>query len=386
LFYLNSQFYDGLAFAFLPAKKPISQAGVHCASRLHSNQPNNLGDENMKMSKVLLAAVTAAPMLIAQPTATSFVSLKTTSIGETPLKQRLSIPPDGGVMCDGAGNVYAMRSDTEGWKVHRLPIQEITSKGGWGTEFQAPKSLSGYALRGGFVGHDGRVYMLVYTGKDTYVVEFAPNGSVNAQTKLDMDRFVDIWHLAVFKSGEFLLVGTADKDRRTPFTAVYAANGKQIKKIYEPEDEDAYRQGKIAPEQRTRVDNNNNFVWGGDVAAGSDGNVYLLRGGYPSLVYVISPAGEVLNKLRIDTGNPEFIANSLKFYAGHLAIGFDRQAGDDQIPIKIIDLQGNSVADYKAGGNFSGGAPILACYNSEGITMLPSYSESTLYLLKAKLP
>jgi len=37
-----------------------------------------------------------------------------------------------------------------------------------------------------------------------------------------------------------------------------------------------------------------------DVAAGSDGTVYLLHGASCPLIYVISPDGDVVRKLRID--------------------------------------------------------------------------------------
>jgi hypothetical protein len=57
--------------------------------------------------------------------------------------------------------------------------------------------------------------------------------------------FVQLLHLAVFKSGEYLavgLTGTIGENAphlRKPFTAVFAADGRLVKKIYEPEDEDA---------------------------------------------------------------------------------------------------------------------------------------------------
>jgi hypothetical protein len=50
---------------------------------------------------------------------------------------------------------------------------------------------------------------------------------------------VDGFHLAVFKSGEYLVAGLTGKNSHTPFKAVFAADGRLVKKIYEPEDEEA---------------------------------------------------------------------------------------------------------------------------------------------------
>jgi hypothetical protein len=41
----------------------------------------------------------------------------------------------------------------------------------------------------------------------------------------------------------------------------------------------------------------------GDVVAGADGNAYLMRRTNPTIVYVISPASEVLRRLSLDPGN-----------------------------------------------------------------------------------
>jgi hypothetical protein len=122
----------------------------------------------------------------------------------------------------------------------------------------------------------------------------------------------------------------------------------------------------------------------GDIAVGSDGNAYLLHGTSPSLIYVISPAGVVVRKLRITVDDSDMVASSIKAYGGRLAIEFV-QSSDAGISIKVIDLKGNPVADYRmdAIGTYS---LALACFGSEGLTMVPYFAETKLYLLKAKLP
>jgi hypothetical protein len=127
----------------------------------------------------------------------------------------------------------------------------------------------------------------------------------------------------------------------------------------------------------------NTFASMVDIAVGSDGNVYLLHGTSPTLIYVISPAGAVVRKVRISADDSDLVARSIKAYGGRLAIGFVRPS-DAGVSIKAIDLKGNPIADYRidAVGAYS---VALACYNSEGLTLVPYFAETNLYLLKAKL-
>jgi hypothetical protein len=380
LYYRNGELHVGFPPGFFRAKKTSGLTGVSYAPLI---QRSNLGGETMKMSAFLLASVCGvAPMLCAQQVATTAVSLKATTKVEAPLSHPMDVK--GPAMCDGRGNVYALQLVATHWS----PIQEITPDAKLAGNFGLPGSFPG-DVRNVLVGQDGRVYQLAKSRQDSYVVEFTPDGSVKAKTKLEVDPYVEGWHLAVFKSGEYLLVGgtvvatrTGIKEERTPFTAVFAADGRLVKKIYEPEAEEARQKGESDVKIGVTIDNSN-FLTAGDVAAGSDGNVYLLRGGYPSLVYVISPSGEVLRKLRVDTGNPDLVAENVKFYAGRLAIQFYGLGAAHQNLIKVMDLKGNAIADYEVGADEY---PILACYDSEGFTMIPAHSETKLQLLKVKLP
>jgi len=369
-------------------------AGVPNSADVRSDERNTLGGGTMRISPLLLAGVCMVPMLCAQPATTPVANLRTTAISGTPVGHKVLADGNDDITCDAAGNIYFLSEDP-GAKPGRLPIQEVTAEAKWGSVFRVPDSILG-AARGVFVTPDGIVYRLVqgakgsppkYTDRGYYVLQFAPDGSVRAETKLELQpNRVSAWHLAVFKSGEFLVAGAVGEDphdpfyHQSPFTAVFARDGKLVKKIYEPEDEEARQKGEVDWVQGEVQDNSRNFVYAGGAAAGSDGNVYLLRGGYPSLVYVISPAGEVIRKLRVDAGSRDRIAQGIKFYDGRLAIGFDAADRADQELIKVIDLNGNLVADYGVGG---AEASRLACYGPEGFTMLPT-GLTTLHLLKAK--
>jgi hypothetical protein len=58
--------------------------------------------------------------------------------------------------------------------------------------------------------------------------------------------FVEAWHFAVFKSGGYLLLGQTGDHLRTPFTGVFAADGRLAKKIFESEDDDARQEAEGA--------------------------------------------------------------------------------------------------------------------------------------------
>lgn len=123
----------------------------------------------------------------------------------------------------------------------------------------------------------------------------------------------------MFESDRFLVSGESGKDLRTPYTALFGANGKLAKQIYEAEDEDAPRKAELGDAEVTHNDERGNiFAERGDVTLGSDGNVYLLHGTSP-LVCVISPTGEVLRKMRIGVDSGLLFRN-VRSYKDRLAI------------------------------------------------------------------
>jgi len=325
----------------------------------------------MKMTTMLLAGLCGvAPALCAQQVASPAVRLKATIVGETPLDRPTAL---NSAACDGAGNVYTQRMP--GPEDSRPPIQEITTEAKLGATFQLPLGYPGDG-GAGFVNRDGVVYMAVHTRSGVYVEEFAPDGSVRAKTKLEADSYVQPLLLAVFKSGEYLLAGLTGTGLHTPFTAVFARDGRMVKKIYEPEDEEARQQAEAGGWK---------FVMLGDVSAGTDGNVYLLHSGSHPLVYAVSSAGDVIRKLRIETGHPDLTARSIKFHGGRLAIGFDVLAESGKQLIKVVDTQGNPIGEYGVGDREINRLA-LACYDSKGFTLVSESGESKLSLFRAKLP
>jgi hypothetical protein len=371
-----------------------------------SNQRDKFGGDPVKTPPSLLASLCgAASMLCAQQASIPFVNVKAAAAGEMPLPTPTSTVMVGRATCDNEGDVYTRLFDPEEPKTSfHAPIEELTPDGRLAGNFPAEDAFQGHAVAEAFFVHPtGTVYELFVHDRVYEVVQFGHDGSVKARTKLELDvqsAQVQAWQLTVFKSGEYLLAGLTLKDPNgqfpegwaasglhyhTPFTAIFGADGRIIKKIYEPEDEESRERSETGdPAYASQITyEGNNFVTLGDAAIGPDGNAYLLRGGPAPMIYVISPKGEVVRKLRIDAGDPNeaphLAQGSIRFYDGRLVIGFGGR-------IAIIDLKGSPVASYKvAADGLEDGALSLACYNSHGLSMIGA-DKAKLSLLKAKLP
>jgi hypothetical protein len=373
-YYRNWQVSDDLPVTLLHARKAAAAANVSLKGQ------DYFGGEPVKTPAILLAGICGvAPALCAQQGAAQAVDLKTIKI-ELPLSHPTQMIDK--IACDSEGDIYARVWAGDESLTTRLPVREITPDGVLGRNFGVTDASQNTDLaKGIFVSRTGDLYQVARTASGVYAVEFAKDGSVKSATKLEADPRLDPWQLAVFKTGGFLLTGLTGRDRRAPYTAVFDANGKLVKKIYEPEDEEARLKAEGGDIEYTNSNVGNRFVGAGDVAAAEDGNVYLLRGTSPALVYVVSPAGDVVRKLHIDAGDPDLVAGDIKSYAGRLAIGF---RGSNNLVV-VTDLQGKTLASYTV-DRHKPDLPALACFDSSGFTFATVYAEKGLYLLKAKLP
>jgi hypothetical protein len=346
----------------------------------------------------ILFAVTVfivAPMLWTQEVAKRVVNLTANQAAEIPANASMWML---NAQCDQEGAVYTQpfRGDAIGRPEFYQAVIEKITPGLKSTEiFRFDGAFPDSAEARAFFVQQDAVYVLATTKRSLSVLEFAKDGSIKTQTKLGIDFFLVPSHLAVFKSGEYLVVGLTGSigetspHLHTPFTGVFARDGHLLKRIYEPEDEVARQRAEGEDPQYFRCcsQSGNEFVgWNADATSGSDGNVYLLHGTSPLLVYAISPKGEILRKLQIEPGSSDLTANSIKFYAGHLAVGFNWVNDMPPTLIKVFDLNGDSLADYKVNEGAKDSDPILACYNAEGFTLLPRVAEKNLRLLTAKVP
>ena len=290
----------------------------------------------------------------------------------------------GAPKCDGSGNIYARparkASDNSADEYLLAPIKQVTPEGKMGRTFRLTDAWQDFAGRGMFVDRSGTVYEAAVAPGGVHVVEFAKDGSVKSKTKLETGKDVDPLHLAVFESGRFLVSGESGKNLHTPYTALFEANGKLVKQIYEPEDEDARSKAELGDTEFAHYNDGrgNNFVEVGDVTVGSDGNVYLLHG-TSALVYVISSAGDVVRKMRIGVADSGFTLRGIKSYQGRLAIGF---AKFGHIEVRLTNLEGVPIGNYGLDSDKSE-VPSLACYDSRGFTFVTSASSGSAYLFSA---
>jgi len=306
-------------------------------------------------------------------------------------------------MCDAAGNLYT-RQNEAGFSMREFAtqaFQKITPTGSASAAFRVTDAVPGTGTkpvvgRDFFVTASGRVFQLAWVVRDdVYVVEFAQDGSVKSRTQLQTyGRVKSPYHLAVFDTGEYLLTGDAGKDGLVPFTAVFAPDGRLLKEIREPEDEEASRNASPADRDSRSLatvggNGGTDFVRFGGVAMGSDGNAYLLHGTTSfALVYVISSGGDVVRKLRIDSGTSDLIARSIKYYAGRLAIEFDQLDASGTLGnvITLSDPKGNLIARYTIDPVEDHDSLYLAGYGANGFTFTPYYHRNKLYMIQAKLP
>jgi len=330
----------------------------------------------------LSIAILGGPALRAQDvTAVPNKSLKTATRINLPATRPMDMV--GAARCDGSGNIYARLANQEGGPDGYLlaPIRQITPAGRMGVIFKVggtwPEVGAG---RGVSVDSNGVVYQAAIAFGGVYVVAFAKDGSVKSKTKLATGEYVDPWHLAVFDSGRFLVSGTAGKDLHTPYVGVFEAEGALVRRIYEPEDEEARKKADLKDSEFTHDNGRgNDFVDRGDATLGPDGNVYLLHGTSSVLLYVISERGEVIRKIRIGANGSGLAFRGISANAGQLAIGLARFGRTE---VHITSLDGGLLGSYNLDGN-EADVLSLACYYSRGFTFVGTGSKGA-YLLSAE--
>jgi hypothetical protein len=294
----------------------------------------------------------------------------------------------GKARCDASGDLYIRVMPSGDIDPSRAPIKEISADGHLKKTFSLPEDKKQVSAMDFFVSHDGNVYEQEYTRNGTVdVAEFSNDGLFRSSIQLDAEPFIP-YQIVVFQTGDLLLSGTLANPGghlHTPFTALFDSSGKLLKKIYEPED-DNYRQKAEAkdPDFTTDAGSSNAAVYEGDATIGSDGNAYLLRS-TPSaaLVYVISPKGEVVRKLRVDPPEPGLTGQDLRSTTNNLAISFLQKHSTIGIS-RVVDLKGNLIADYRATDEkvFPG---LPGCYVSSGFVFLGHDAEHNVYVRKAEV-
>ncbi|MBZ5531609.1 MAG: hypothetical protein LAO20_09270 [Acidobacteriia bacterium] len=341
---------------------------------------------------LLLAQIAAAQKEPAAPsgaagTNESPLVLNAGTITKTQLQGR----PMAKVTCDEDGNVYTrlyVHEKAIDGTLFQVPIQQVKADGSLGRLFTTAESqLKDLSIADFFVGAKGEMYELGWTPKkEVYVLAFGDDGAIRSKTKLEAPFFM-AYQFAVFKSGEFLVSGTQGQDQHEPFTAVFDASGRMVKKLSSPEDEGFKKSAETGDSNsisQSTGGTGNASVELGEAVAGSDGNVYLLRSSSPAVVYAISPAGEIVRTVNVDSGDPALFPTGMKASPGRLALVFHKGRGATQADgiVRVVDLQGNSVANYLLNSLWGGGA--LTCYVPPGFIFANTKSDGFVYFYHAE--
>jgi len=253
--------------------------------------------------------------------------------------------------CDGSGNFYLMTSVDA-----NSGIRKLNAKGDRLAVFVANSASDVDVLVATFfsVTPDGDVYQLAFLrkSKDRVVLVFNKDGTYKTHIKLDTDFTWIPSEVAAFPSGDFLVTGLRnnpdrDVNVKLPFTAIFSSSGNMKKQISLQDDkliEDLASSGDshVVPPTHPL---GNVAVEGGQMEAGEDGNIYLMRRMSPAIFYAISPGGEVVKRFFVDAGSADLSPIAMHLSGTRIAILFRNPQTREQI-IKVVDLSGKKVATY----------------------------------------
>ncbi len=288
------------------------------------------------------------------------------------------------LQCDADGNVY-LRSDSDGFPA----IHKITPKGERTATFVA-SSCSDIKVRHtgqSFVAPDGRVYQVAFpVDQQPYVLIFDDDGTCHSKIKLDTPFSFMPYQLVVFPSrGNMLISGTRwrpQSKQYVPYTALFSSSGTILKDVDLESDPEKPKDatGKAHPEDAPAELHS---VSGGAMLLAGDNNVYLIRKEAAPTIYAISEGGSVTLSFRVDSGDPNLLADGMQITGNRIAILFGGPNGSRAL-IKVVDLEGKQLAQYDVptrNGRIT--LPLtLACYSypPEAFTFLSTTKDDKLVL------
>jgi hypothetical protein len=254
---------------------------------------------------------------------------------------------------------------------------------------------------------DGGMYQIAQSGilkPSSFVLHFSSDGSPSSPTRLDAD--FEVYTFAAFAEGNFLVSGVKrdvknKDDRGHNFTAVFSADGRELKQLTFPEASQKTREpakaGKLAgvsqrvaqaPAQEQGKKDSEKLAPTLDLAdaeVGSDGNLYVMRRSSSVLVYVISPSGEIMKTIKVSTALAGATPSAFHVSGNRLAIAFGKEDSESQPQtIVVADAQtGRKIASYS---DATGLDASFACYSAnEGVfTFLKLGEGNELEVIRAE--
>lgn len=223
---------------------------------------------------------------------------------------------------------------------------------------------------------DGGIYQIAQSGvvkPRIYVLHFGSDGSASSPTLLDAD--FQVYTFAAFAEGNFLASGVRrdalnKSDHGRNFTAVFSADGRELAQLSFPKTSRAARAGAKADgqlrsgekESATDAEQAVPTLDLADAEVGSDGNLYVMRGSSPALIYVIAPSGEIMKTLKIAGPAAGVVPGGFHVSGNRLALSFWNEESGSQMMVVADAQTGRKIASYV---NASGPGPSFACYSAD---------------------
>jgi len=272
--------------------------------------------------------------------------------------------------CDEAGTLY-LHTGTQG--SYRDPILRLSTTGNF-KQYKLTGEDVNVGQQGAMsVSPDGTLWLLLSGAESAVLLRFNSDGEVTSRSKVDQfARFV-VEEFVAFDNDVFFIAGfprpTEAEPKMSRYTAMVNSSGQQVSapKLDLPKFD---MQSKKIPE--------------GGAAAGSDGNLYLLR---PEEVVVVSQAGDVLRHLRFRKPNPDFFTVNINVSGGLAAIWFIKPVEQHRITTELLVVDaasGEEAGRYSVGPELEHTRPL--CFSrQDGFTFLAGIQDGKMKLITAAL-
>jgi len=305
--------------------------------------------------------------------------------------------------CDADGNLYIRKYAMD--RPLLGPVVKIDPDGKRTALFD-PAAFSQLALDRADAfspASDGGMYQIAQSGvlnPRIYVLHFSSDGSPSSPTRLDAD--FEVYTFAAFANGNFLLSGVQrdvrnKNDRGRNFTAVFSADGRELAQLSFQEPQGPAKAGAKSDgggrQQRARkaaqkgtqndAEKPAPTLDLADAEAGSDGNLYVMRGSSPALVYAIAPSGKIMQTLKVAAPLPGAVPSAFHVSGNRLAISFWNEAGESQTVVVADAQTGRKIASY---ADLTGLGTSFACYSAnDGVfTFLKLGEGNALEVIRAE--
>jgi hypothetical protein len=281
--------------------------------------------------------------------------------------------------CDDGGNIY-LKSPESG------PVTKISPDGREVARFSLDSASDPEVKRGSFyafaVNGRGEVFALVHAEQETFVVRFDEDGKYEETVKLNAAA-VFPYRIAVFPTGEFLLIGIVQRNEgasagSSAYTAIFDSRGELIKNLSLTEDV-AKKSASAGANPKGKGEGAadelefERAIGSGDALISPDGYAYLIRNSPSPVVYVATSQGTVVRRMVLHAP-----ANGLRpvgaplIALAKLIVPFGKESAGRTLrhpeSYSVYDAEtGDHLIDYEAAPELAGG---MLCSTRNGFVFV----------------